>query len=191
MRRFFTFCFLLFSLSAFAQNEAELGLITRINATDLGSRTGLNGYQFGFFYRKMITDKLAFDTGLSLRKQRQQAKIFAPINDVDVHYMTAPLAGRYFFKKNLYARLGLNFDMLVKARTSTETVGGFQKAEDYYHYFHLGAAMGFGYVIKNKVDVHVEYTYGLNKTFVEPSIASHNETNVYISLGLGWILYSE
>lgn len=194
MKRLLILIGLLVSFHSNAQLTKEFGLKTGLNLTNYGDVKGLTGYEFGVFYKKMFSDKIAGELGLNYRKQSMLENVKGVEADLDANFISVPLTGRYYINEELYIRLGMQVSLIAEARiddASDVHEGLNANVLGDFNYLHFNGVGGFGYTIDKTVDIQVEYNYGITDKFIEPSIARDTDGNNYFTISFGWILFKE
>lgn len=194
MKRLFILIALLGSFYSNAQATKEFALKTGLNLTNFGDVKGLTGYEFGVYYKKMFTEKIAAEIGMNYRKQSMLENVKGVKTDLDVEFVSVPLAGRMYINEELYIRLGMQFSLVSQARideVSGVHEGVSSDVRGDFNFIHFNGVGGFGYTIDKTVDIQFEYNYGITDKFIEPTIARDTDGNNYFTISIGWILYKE
>ncbi|MGB0868985.1 MAG: outer membrane beta-barrel protein [Flavobacteriales bacterium] len=194
MKRLLILIGLICSFQTFAQVDKEFGLKLGYNLTNIADIKGLTGFEYGIFYKKMFSNKIALDLGLNLRKQKLREDIYAQESDVNVQFFSIPVTARYYFNKELYGRIGLQPALITNARIDESenlSQGLKRDVKNHFNAFSLAGVFGIGYTIDKTIDIQVEYNMGLTNKFIEPSVGRFTETNHYLSVSFGYILFRE
>lgn len=194
MKRLFILIGLLMSFYSHAQLTKEFAVKTGLNLTNFGDVRGLTGYEFGVFYKKMFSRKIAAEIGMNYRKQSMLENVKAVETDLDAEFISIPLAGRFYINQELYIRLGVQASLIAKARideVSNIHDGLNHDLKGDFNFLFFNGVGGIGYTIDKTVDIQIEYNYGITDKFIEPTIARDTDGNNYITISFGWILFKE
>lgn len=158
-----------------AQKETSYGitsgyhnLTSKISENQGGANltvsNGLDGYYIGFFLESKISEKLSF------QPEVQFSQIF---NDGEsLNNLVMPLYMKYYVDSKLSLQGGLLLDFILDESDGAEVFG-------------VGAGLGLGYDITDKIMLSTKYSFGLNNRLEDAPDNLAVRFNIF-QIGLGY-----
>ncbi len=186
---------LLLVQSVYAQNN-ELGIRLSYNATEKISPIERSGISVTGYYKIKKGEKFAIVPSLQYRKQSFKDNALQIYQTVEVQYFSVPFALRFYpFNSkplnDLYVLGGVQADLVIKAEAEDNSTGERKDIHNLFNYTDGGYFFGWGYNIKQKVDIQMKWYTGLGDRYITPSVDSNTPENSYFEVSFAFVLFSE
>ena len=174
--RYFLCILLISSLSATVRPQNfEGGVLAGLTASQIDgdSYRGYNkvGLQGGAWVRRMFTYTLGGQ--MEIRYMQKGALKTNTVKDptysrTALHYVDIPLMAQYVYNKQMVIELGLDPEVLVKARLEDEN-GVIPIPDPAYNRFTMSAVAGLGYRFLEVFSAHFRFNYSILPIRAHPS----------------------